>query len=328
MTKKKSAIPIILITISAFLTILLLIVIKSKFNRASNVQQTTIATSMPIASLSPTVNPSPSPSPKNLKKETIRRENPDKTLAFYYTSDTPVFSSTAIGYEDDPFKLKLNGDTRYFTKGATNKGLNNSGNSMNPDQYIAIIKPKIINIQTNIEHVLFSIDQGMISGIGYKNILNWVDNNTLMSKDCTEGGCIFDLIEVLKDSSTHYGDISLGPVLSYDGIELVNHLQNYYFVQTNKDGKSGDIRVYRDQPTSQIKKDGWRYDFSNHTPILSLKTSKNMNELEFDNENVTTFNQKIKLYLSSIPQYSANSTKDGYFVFDLQSGTIIEKNNL
>ena len=116
MTKKKSAIPIILITISAFLTILLLIVIKSKFNRASNVQQTTIATSMPIASLSPTVNPSPSPSPKNLKKETIRRENPDKTLAFYYTSDTPVFSSTAIGYEDDPFKLKLNGDTRYFTK--------------------------------------------------------------------------------------------------------------------------------------------------------------------------------------------------------------------
>lgn len=336
MSKIKSRIPAVLIIISSFLTIILIIFLNSKYRETSNSE---LIVSSPRPTFVPVTynipSPSPSPSPKNLKKETIHRENLDKTLAFYYTSDVPAFSHIEKGYEDDPFKLKLNGDTKYFSKGAAISGWNNHGGQILPDGYITIIKPKIIDLRTNSIRELLSIDKGMISGTGGKGIIGWADNNTLISRDCTEGWCEFSLIDTLIDQSSYYASFRSFSLSGYTGWRIIIHIKNYAFVQTRQgstiDGEElimGNVKIYADVPESVIKDQGVESYFSSHAPIQELKVSKNLNEFEFNSENIESFNQKIKIYLSSIPQYSTNSTKDGYFVLDLQSGTVIEESNL
>lgn len=327
-SKLRKYIPLILLLV----TIMVLIVYpkpKSTYNPnpSPSIKASPKASNVPL--------PSPSQPPKNLKKETIRRENPDKTFAFYYSSDTPAFTHIVEGYEDDPFKLKLNGDTRYFTRGALKSGWNNKDTPILENDYLSIIKPKVINLKTSEIRELFSIDKGIISGIGFKNILNWVDSTHLLSQDCTEGRCNYDLIDVSTDKSSYFAINRSFPLSGYSGWQKIIHIKNYTFVQTRQEPtvddsnlEYGHVKIFVNVPDRVIKNNEWESYFSTITPMQELKVAKDLNELSFSDENISTFNQKIKFYLSSIPQYYPSSTIDGYFIFDLQSGTVIEDSNL
>lgn len=332
MTKVKSKIPAVLITISSGLTLILLVFLKSKFSTPANYQPVNPTINSPSPTFVPTTynipSSSPSPSPKNLKKETIHRENPNKTLAFYYASDDPAFSDSEQGSSRDPFKLALNGDTTYFTQSAANKGWDNDDNPISIDSYQAIVKPKVIDLITGSARELYSLDKGMITGNGAMRVIRWINNTTLLSQSSWEGGAELNFIDVIQDKSSLYADTSEMSLPSYSGTELVIHLQNYYFVQTNVSSVRGEIRVYKDVGANQVEKQGGGYDFDGLVPIVTLKTSRSLGQLELDDQNVATLNRIVRLYLYQTLRDGQEFITDGYFDFDLQSGSVLEVSNL
>lgn len=267
---------------------------------------------------SPQVNtpPSPYPSPGALSLETIRRENPSKTRAFFYTSLTPAFSGTEASkfwkYRDDPFEARLNGDTRYFTA-------NNYKSWEGTNQ----VKPMIVELRSNRQQELLSIDKGSKIN-GYTQITRWIDDDYLLSRSCEGdlgGGCDFDLIDVRTDTSHAYARF-LSQFTGLKDHSIINQVKNYIFSQDCNNGvfKPCQIKVYKDVVTNDLSK------FSpTISPIQIIDTSKYMVGIDMVEDNVRTINRYVRIYLSSSSQERLN---DGSFLYDLENGTLIESNNL
>lgn len=334
MIKAKSQIPTILITISSFLTIILFLLLKSKFSNESRPQAVKQAIDSPSPTYIPVTynipSPSPSLSPKNLKKETIRRENPDKTLAFYYASDTPAFSHSEKGYEDDPFKIDLNGDTTYFTKNPVYPGIKKDFGyeddqtvALNPN-YQYIVKPTIINLMNNMSYELPLSNIIVLNG--YIKVYGWASNSWLAAKSCSGdgggSGCQFDLIDVRGGKLEFYGSGNTFGLSSFSS----NNLVKGYHINQSCEYKDIEAVWNGSRPLLQSCQIEIYKDVSR--PIAILKTSKYLNSFQLDDENISTINQKVKFYLSHHSPYDKESIKDGYFIFDLQSGTVMEENNL
>lgn len=259
-----------------------------------------------------TPNNSPYPSPGKLSILSEKRDNPSQTRTFFYSSDTPAFSSTEgsnfWGYQSDPFEIRFNGDTRYFTS----KG-SNSRNDVN------IIKPEVLDFATNNTQALTSLDKGLTTN-GYTQVLGWVDDDYLVSRTCTGdigSGCNFDLIDVQNNNSVPYArGISVGLL----EIHVVNQVHNYFFSQQCRDLDPCEIKIFKDIQINDLKN-----SFDSFTPIHTLPTSKYLLMIDMDETNTRNLNREIKIFVS---KSLAEKSKDGYFIFDLENGTISASDNL
>ena len=335
MNKNKSRIPFILVSISVFLTILLIIFIISKSTSSTPIATTSQQPAPPFLNLRLAPSPiasvytSPSPTtfiPKNGLKESTHYTSPNGNFAFYYYSDIPAFTNDEPGYSLDSLKIGINGDSLYWTKKSANQTFKNG---YYPNKYgIYVVEPRIIDLSTKKSYQLFSLDKGPIEGNGVTKVIRWIDNTNLLVRSCGEAvGCNFDLINVRDDISVPYASNNIWSKWDkIGGFEIKSRRKNYSFIQSCNNENPCDIKIYRDLPIQSSNY--FSFDLSGYSPINLVTTTKYLNQFEFDDENIATLNQRVKLYVSNSSPFAEEKSKDGYFIFDLTTGTVIEQNKL
>lgn len=139
---------------------------------------------------------------QTLTTVTKKQFNPSGTLAFYFTSQRPVFGPNDDPQDnywlsDDPFKVCFNGDTYYFIRSTVYPG--------SADKYM--ITPYITETDTRKSYSLSFIGEVKASN-GCVRITRWVDDNHLLREAC--GGdldefCECHLIDVQNLSLKNLG---------------------------------------------------------------------------------------------------------------------------
>lgn len=312
MNKNTGALHYILLFIITIVIISVLLFAK-KFTpqQVVNPEVSFTPSSSPTSTIVPTtMSPSPvkktSPMPQmtpEISSQTIQISNSDKSMAFYYTSNTQIPANT------NPLGFTYTGGFIY-----------KNGQVIPHIVYLKAndsAKAKINEVRT------LDIINNSNSPQDYTYVSKWIDNSLMLSQTCYTGvstGCKYFIVNAIYNTEEMYSETRLSSSNKYTSITRV---LDWYLVQQCGDDKPCDIKVYQIYNLESLPQ-----SFDQYTPKQTIQTNKYLVPLQLDEfDNDRNRNSTALFHVSAIaPRKITDHGTDGILMFYLKTGQIDRQN--